>query len=126
MRLILDAGALVAVERGDREVVALIKRELTAGRAPVTHGGVVGQVWRGGSGRQAPLARLLPGLEIVGIDEALGRRAGLLLGKAHRSDVVDAALVVLAADGDSVLTSDVQDLRRLVEAADTHVDLVPV
>lgn len=126
MRLILDAGALVAVERGDREVVALIKRELTAGRAPVTHSGVVGQVWRGGSGRQAPLARLLPGLEIVGIDEALGRRAGLLLGKARLSDVVDAALVVLAADGDSVLTSDVQDLRRLVEAADTHVDLVPV
>ena len=119
-------GALVAVERGDREVVALIKRELTAGRAPVTHSGVVGQVWRGGSGRQAPLARLLPGLEIVGIDEALGRRAGLLLGKARLSDVVDAALVVLAADGDSVLTSDVQDLRRLVEAADTHVDLVPV
>jgi len=126
LRLILDAGALVAVERGDREVVALIKRELTAGRAPVTHSGVVGQVWRGGSGRQAPLARLLPGLEIVGIDEALGRRAGLLLGKARLSDVVDAALVVLAADGDSVLTSDVQDLRRLVEAADTHVDLVPV
>jgi hypothetical protein len=126
MRLILDAGALVAVERGDRDVVALIKRELTAGRAPVTHGGVVGQVWRGGSGRQAPLARLLPGLEIVGIDEDLGRRAGLLLGKARGSDVVDAALVVLAADGDSVLTSDVQDLRRLVEAADTHLDLVPV
>lgn len=126
MRLILDAGALVAVERANREVVALIKRELTAGRAPVTHGGVVGQVWRGGSGRQAPLARLLPGLEIVGIDEALGRRAGLLLGKARLSDVVDAALVALAADGDSVLTSDVQDLRRLVEAADTHVDLVPV
>jgi len=126
LRLILDAGALVAVELANREVVALIKRELTAGRAPVTHGGVVGQVWRGGSGRQAPLARLLPGLEIVGIDEALGRRAGLLLGKARLSDVVDATLVALAADGDSVLTSDVQDLRRLVEAADTHVDLVPV
>ena len=126
MRLILDEGALVAVELANREVVALIKRELTAGRAPVTHGGVVGQVWRGGSGRQAPLARLLPGLEIVGIDEALGRRAGLLLGKARLSDVVDAPLVALAADGDSVLTSDVQDLRRLVEAADTHVDLVPV
>jgi len=126
LRLILDEGALVAVELANREVVALIKRELTAGRAPVTHGGVVGQVWRGGSGRQAPLARLLPGLEIVGIDEALGRRAGLLLGKARLSDVVDAPLVALAADGDSVLTSDVQDLRRLVEAADTHVDLVPV
>ena len=126
MRLVLDAGALVAVERADREVVALIKRELTAGRAPLTHGGVIGQVWRGGSGRQAPLARLLPGLEVVGLDESLGRLAGLLLGKARTSDVVDAALVVLARDGDWVLTSDVQDLKRLVVAADTHLDLVPV
>lgn len=53
MRLILDAGALVAVERAHRDVVALIKRELTAGRTPLTHGGVVGQVWRGGSGRRS-------------------------------------------------------------------------
>ena len=126
MRLILDAGALVAVERAHRDVVALIKRELTAGRTPLTHGGVVGQVWRGGLGRQAPLARLLPGLEVAGLDELLGRRAGVLMGRARSSDVVDAALVVLAMDGDSVLTSDVQDLERLVEAADLHVDLVPV
>jgi hypothetical protein len=126
VRLILDAGALVAVERADRAVVALIKRELTAGRTPLTHGAVVGQVWRGGSGRQAPLARLLPGLEIVGIDEPLGRRAGILLGKARSADVVDAALVVLATDGDSLLTSDVRDLARLAQAADIHVDLVPV
>jgi hypothetical protein len=122
----LDAGALVAVERANRDVVALIKRELVAGRAPLTHGGVIGQVWRGGSGRQAPLARLLPGLEVIGLDESLGRQAGILLGRARTSDVVDAALVVLARDGDSLLTSDVQDLKRLVVAADAHIDLVPV
>ena len=51
--LVLDAGALIAVERADRDTIALIKHELQAGRVPVTHGGVVGQVWRGGSGRQA-------------------------------------------------------------------------
>jgi hypothetical protein len=126
MRLVLDAGALVAVERADRDVVALIKGELTGGRVPLTHGGVVGQVWRGGSGRQAMLARLLPGVEVISLDEALGRRAGVLLGKARTSDVVDAALVVLASDGDSIVTSDVADLERLVEAADLHVDLIPV
>jgi hypothetical protein len=126
MRLILDAGALLAVERADRDVIALIKRELTAGRAPLTHGGVVGQVWRGGAGRQAPLARLLPGLEVAGLDESLGRRAGLLLAWSRASDVVDAALVVLSADGDSVLTSDVQDLQRLAQSAGVHIDLVPV
>lgn len=126
MRLVLDAGAFVAIERADRDVVALIKRELTANRVPLTHGGVIGQVWRGGSGRQAMLARLLPGVEVASLDDTLGRRAGVLLGKARSSDVVDAALVVLASDGDSIVTSDVEDLERLVEAADLHVDLVPV
>ena len=60
MSLVLDAGALVAVERADRAAIALIKQELLDGRVPRTHGGVVGQVWRGGTGRQANLARLCP------------------------------------------------------------------
>lgn len=46
MTLVLDAGAFLAVEREDRDVVALIKRERIAGRAPVTHGGVIGQIWQ--------------------------------------------------------------------------------
>ena len=41
MSLVLDAGALVALERSDRDTVALVKRELLAGRVPVTHDGVV-------------------------------------------------------------------------------------
>lgn len=126
MSLVLDAGALVAVERGDRDTLALLKAELLAGRAPLTHGGVVGQVWRGGAGRQAHLARLLPALEIVPLDEALGRRAGVLLGRARTADVVDAAVVLLAVDGDLILTSDPRDLRALAHAAEVHVDLVPV
>lgn len=126
MSLVLDAGALLAVERADRDVVALIKRELSRGRVPLTHGGVVGQVWRGGAGRQAPLARLLPGVRVAGLDEVLGRRAGVLLGRARTSDVVDAALVLLAEDGDLLLTSDVRDLERLAATVGVHVDLVPV
>jgi hypothetical protein len=122
--LVLDAGALVAVERGERDVLALIKQELRAGRAPRTHGGVVGQVWRGGTGRQAVLARLLPGLDVVPIDVELGRRAGVLLGQAKRADVIDAAVVLLAADGDIILTSDPEDLRALAVAARADVDLV--
>jgi hypothetical protein len=126
MTLILDAGALVAIERGDRDVVALLKREYQAGRVPKTHGAIVGQVWRGGSGRQARLTRVLPGLEIVPLDDALGRRAGVLLGRARTSDVVDAAVVVLAADGDVVLTSDVDDIAHLTDSAGLDVDVVPV
>ena len=72
--LVLDAGAFVAVEHGSRDVVALIKRERLAGRSPVTSGGVVAQVWRGGSGRQVPVARLLAGTDVTPLDDGLGRR----------------------------------------------------
>jgi hypothetical protein len=126
LSLVLDAGGLIAVERDDRDVIALIKRERLANRSPVTHGGVVGQVWRGGGGRQARLARLLPAIEIEPLDDDLGRRAGILLGAARAADVIDAALVLLALDDDEVLTSDPQDLLELARAAGTHVELIPV
>jgi hypothetical protein len=124
--LVLDAGAFVSVERGARDVVALVKRERLAGRAPVTNGGVVAQVWRGGSGRQASVARLLAGVDITPIDGSLGRRAGMLLARTGRADAIDAAVVCLAADGDDIVTSDPGDLRILAEAAEVHVELIPV
>lgn len=64
MSIVLDAGALVAIERGDRDMIALVKRERREDCAPMTHGGVIGHVWRGGQRRQANLARLLPGVEV--------------------------------------------------------------
>lgn len=126
MTLVLDAGAFLAVERTSRPLAALIKAELVAGRPPLTHGGVVGQVWRGGSGRQAPVARLLAGTEVVGLDESLGRLSGVLLGEAGGADVIDSALVLLAVDGDIVVTSDPADLTTLAEATGTHLELLPV
>ena len=126
MSLLLDAGAFLAVERGDRDVVALIKRERMAQRSPLSHGGVVAQIWRGGSGRQAQVARLLAGVDVRPLDEDLGRKTGVLLGRSGTGDAVDAALVRLAADGDDILTSDPEDLRALAEASGVHVDLVPV
>ena len=126
MTLLLDAGAFVAVERGDRDIVALVKRERLAQRSPLSHGGVVAQIWRGGSGRQAEVARLLRGVEVRALDEELGKKAGVLLGHSGAEDAVDAALVCLAADGDDILTSDPGDFRALAEAAGVHVDLVSV
>jgi hypothetical protein len=124
--LIFDAGALIALERGDTSMwkrwtaAAHVEREL-----PVTHGGVVGQAWRGGA-RQARLARALPGIEVLDLSERLGRLAGELMGRAGTSDVVDAALISLAADGDIVYTSDVGDLKHLAEVRGLDVDIVRV
>jgi len=125
MTLVLDAGALIAVERADREVIAMLKAERRAGRVPTTHGGVVGQVWRGGP-RQALLARLLDAVAVVALDHALGRRAGALLGRCGNDDVIDAALVLLAVSGDLILTSDPGDLDELAAAAGTHLELIHV
>jgi hypothetical protein len=126
MSLLLDAGAFVAVERGDRDIVALVKRERLANRVPLSHGGIVGQIWRGGSGRQAEVARLLAGVDVKPLDEELGKRAGVLLARSGGDDPIDAALIALSTDGDDVLTSDPADLRALAEAAGVHLDLIPV
>jgi len=123
---VLDAGALFAIERGDREMIAVIKRERQEGRAPRTHGGVIGQVWRGGRGRQANLARLLPGIHVRAIDAGLGRQAGVLLDSAGLSDVVDAAVVLIADDGDEIFTSDPSHLRDLARSARKLVDLIRI
>ena len=124
--LVLDAGAHVALERLERDVIALIKRERLAQRAPLTHGGIIGQVWRGGGGRQANLSRLLAGIDVVALDDQLGRKAGMLLKQTKTSDVIDAAIALLANDGDEILTSDARDLLPLVKATGAHVDLIEV
>lgn len=124
--LLLDTGAFLAIEKGDRTVAALIKDELRSGRSPKTHGGVIARCWRGGTGRQAPIAAILPGIEVLPLDLALGKETGLLLKRARASDVVDAALVALAGDDDQILTSDVEDLELLAVALGLEVEIVPV
>jgi hypothetical protein len=124
MTLVLDAGAFLALARNDRPMWRRLKAARAGGQPPVTHGAVVGQVWRGGGPRQTLLARALAGMDVRGLDEPLGRRAGTLLARTGSSDVVDAALVLLATDGDDIVTSDLKDLRLLAEAADLQIDLV--
>lgn len=124
MRLIFDAGALIALERGDRDMWDRFN-EARATRTPaISHGGVIGQVWRGGGARHARLVRALDGVAIRPLDAALGRAAGELLARAKQHDVIDAALVLLAQDGDRIITSDPGDLEPLARAADLVVELI--
>lgn len=53
-----------------------------------------------------PVARLLDGVEVVPLDDELGPQAGVLLKHTGGRDVIDAAVVLLACDGDAILTSD--------------------
>lgn len=103
-----------------------LKEASGAGRAPVTVGPVVGQAWRGARPRPALLARALAGVEVLPVDDVLGRAAGELLGATRTSDVVDASLALVALDGDVVLTSDPDDLARLAATAGLDVEIVRV
>lgn len=113
--LTLDAGALIAFERNDRRIVALLAVALDREQPIAVPAGVVAQVWRDGR-RQARLARLLGGdqVEVEPLDDARARAAGQLCGVRGTADVVDASVVLCArARRHVVVTSDPDDLRQL-------------
>jgi hypothetical protein len=124
MTLVLDAGAFVALERGDLATWERLRNALDDDDPPVSHGGVVAQVWRGSGPRQALLARALSAVDVVPLDEELGRRAGVLLARSGGRDGIDAAVVALARDGDIVVTSDQADIAVLVVAARRRIEVV--
>lgn len=125
MTAVYDAGALMALERNDREQWSLLKAARRREQPPVTHAGVVAQVWRDGA-RQARLALALRSTSVVALDDRLGRSAGELLAAAGAADVIDAALALLAQDGDVVFTSDPHDLAHLAALLGRDVEIVPV
>jgi predicted nucleic acid-binding protein len=113
--LVLDAGALIAVDRGDQVVHEKIRKALRAGTPVRTNPNVVAQVWRNGA-KQSRLARLLRDVKIEPVTPEDGYRAGELLGATRTKDVVDATVALLAKAADKLYTSDPGDLRRLCEA----------
>lgn len=115
MKAVLDAGAFVAVEKRDRRVGAIL-RVLQQRRVPLwTSAAVVAQVWRHG-GRQALLAKVLAGVGVRALAAGDDRRTGELLALAGMDDVIDAHVSLLVEDGDHLLTSDPDDLERLLAA----------
>lgn len=111
----LDTGALIAIERADRRMQALLDEAASAGLSIAVPAGVLAQAWRDGS-RQTRLARLLalPFVDVDVLDEPTARAAGVLCGRAGTRDVVDASVVLCARRrGDRVITGDAADLARL-------------
>ncbi len=113
--LTLDTGALIALERRDRIFTALWREHLRRNVRVTVPAPVIAQAWRG---NRPLIARLLASSEIEVFDEPLARRVGELLAKARTSDVVDGVVVFGAvARADAIVTSDPDDIRRLLEAA---------
>ena len=117
--LTLDAGALIQIERGDREVWKLLNALTRApGRHVTIPATALAQVWRGTG--HANLARALKGCELEPLTPEMAKRAGTLCGLTRTSDIVDATVVVSAATrGDTVLTTDYDDLAVLAAEVPT-------
>lgn len=114
-RLILDAGALIALSRGDRRARAFLARALELGAPVEVPVVVVAETVRGGP-RDASVNRVLKAVgSVPDTREAHGRTAGRLLGTARSTAAVDALVVAQAveAGGAQILTGDPDDLGRL-------------
>ncbi|WP_237564180.1 MULTISPECIES: PIN domain-containing protein [unclassified Actinomyces] len=113
--LTLDTGALLALERGDARMRALLRRATEAGMALAVPAGVVAQAWRGGP-RQARVARLLgdPAVQVIPLDDVTARAVGLLCRRSGHPDIVDVHVALHAHEhGHAVVTSDPGDLRAV-------------
>ncbi|MDQ6910516.1 MAG: twitching motility protein PilT [Actinomycetota bacterium] len=125
MSLLLDAGALIAYERGSQTVQAFLENAYRDSDDVRTTTAIVAQTWHGDA-RQVRLARLLRGVDERELTTEQARTVGRLLRNARSADVVAGTLVDIAKDGDEVLTSDPADIRALAVAAGKWLTITPV
>ncbi len=123
--IVYDAAVLVAADRNERRVWAEHKARLEFGVIPLVPAPVVAQVSR--SPQQAQLRRFLTGCVVVPLGESEAHEAGRLLGLTRTADVVDAVVVTTAVRQKAmILTSDPDDIGRLVRACGREVAVVTV
>ena len=113
--VVLDTGALIALDRGDRAITVLIAEARAANATLTVPAGCVAQAWRNPS-RQARLSSFLrlTNVDVIPIDNLQARRIGLLLAATGSTDIVDAHVAICAHRlGQTVVTSDPEDISRL-------------
>jgi len=110
-----DAGGLIALDRNDRRVVTLLAHAAERGiRIPIP-ATALAQAMRNPA-RQSRLSRLIrqSDTDLMPLNGPDATAVGLLLARTGTSDIVDAHVVVCAQRaGQSVVTSDAGDLRRI-------------
>lgn len=111
----LDTGALIAIERADRRMQALLDEAHAVGLSIDIPAGPLAQAWRSGP-RQVRLARTLhlPNVTVPALDEPTAKAAGILCGQRNTHDAIDASVVLNARRRhQTVITSDPAELRHL-------------
>ena len=111
----LDAGPLMALDRNDRRVVAVLALANSSASPVVVPATALAQAIRDPA-RQPRLARMLrqPRTVVVALDRVDATHVGRVLAASGTSDIADAHVVVCARRaGLAIVTSDPDDLRRL-------------
>ena len=108
----LDTGALIALERGERRARALLHAAWARGVNVTVPTSVIVEWWRGPHGRAG---KLLEGLDVEPLTEALAKTAGMALGRVGPGPSATDAVVMASAArrGDVVCTGDIEDLTTL-------------
>jgi predicted nucleic acid-binding protein len=123
--VVYDAAVLVSADRNERRTWAEHKVRLELGVVPLVPAPVVAQVSR--SPQQVQLRRFLTGCVVVPLGESEAHQAGRLLAMTRTADVVDAVVVTVALrQKAAILTSDPDDIGRLVRASGREVAVVAV
>jgi hypothetical protein len=111
----LDAGGLIALDRDDRRVIALLARAVEIG-APITVPATALAEAIRRPARQARLSRLVrqPSTQLVPLDGPDATNVGILLATSRTNDIADAHVVICARRADQpIVTGDPADLARL-------------
>lgn len=113
--LTLDSGALIAFEKGDERLRALLRHAVERGVALHVVPGVIAQTWRSAP-RQARLASFLNSAEVQvpRFDALTARAVGQVCGTSGRADIVDVHVALDAGLNDhAVVTSDPKDIAKV-------------
>ena len=114
----LDAGGLIALDRNNRHVIALLARTTDVGMRVTVPATALAQAMRNPA-RQARLSRLIrqSSTDVAALDGAHATVVGILLARTATVDIADAHVVICAQRaGQAVVTSDPKDIRRLAPA----------
>ena len=113
--LALDAGALIAVDRGDRRMMTLLDQALVRGVRITIPATALAQVIRAPV-RQVRVTKLCrqPETDLVALDGPDASAVGVLLADTRTADIVDAHIVICARRAQqAVVTSGRDDIARL-------------
>ena len=112
--LTLDAGALIAYERGQERIREILAVGYERGFVPTIPAIALAEVWRGDA-KDASVVRLLKASSIEILDERIARAAGSLRRATRGADAIDACIAVgVRRRGDAIATSDPGDMRALL------------